>query len=235
MTMPTEIADHLRRIQDRIASASARAARNPGEIALIAVSKTHPASSIQEAFHAGLRHFGENRVQEWEGKRDPVKDLPASWHLIGHLQSNKAAKAARLFHSVDSVDDFALAQRLDRARAELPGADPLRVLIEVHLGEESKSGVPEVGLPKLAAQLLPLAHLDFAGLMVIPPFLEDPEAVRPYFAKLRHLRDSLETEMGRKLPVLSMGMSHDFEAAILEGATEVRVGTALFGIRSAPP
>jgi len=233
--MSTEIADNLRRIQDRIASAAARAARDPAEIVLIGVSKTHPASAIQEAFDAGLHHFGENRVQEWEGKRDPVKDLSASWHLIGHLQSNKAAKAAKLFHSVDSVDDLALAQRLDRARAELPSAGPLRVLIEVHLGEETKSGVPEDGLPKLAAQLLPFPHLNFAGLMVIPPFLENPESVRPYFAKLRQLRDSLEAEIGRKLPVLSMGMSHDFEAAILEGATEVRVGTALFGIRSASP
>jgi len=232
--MSTEIAGNLRRIQDRIGAAAARAGRQPHDITLIAVSKTHPASAIQDAFHAGLRHFGENRVQEWEGKRDPIKDLPATWQLIGHLQSNKAAKAARLFHSVDSVDDFALAQRLDRARAELSSPDPLRVLIEVHMGEETKSGVREADLPNLAAQLLPLPHLNFAGLMVIPPFLDNPDAVRPYFAKLRQLRDSLEAEIGRELPVLSMGMSHDFEAAIVEGATEVRVGTALFGIRTAP-
>ena len=233
--MSTEIADNLHRIRDRIAAAATRAGRTPNEITLIGVSKTHPASAIQQAFQAGLRHFGENRVQEWEGKCGVVADLPATWHLIGHLQSNKAAKAARLFHAVDSVDDFALAQRLDRARAEMPGADPLRVLIEVHMGEETKSGVSEAALPALAAQLLPLSHLNFAGLMVIPPFLDDPEAVRPYFAKLRQLRDALESGIGRRLPVLSMGMSHDFEAAILEGATEVRVGTAIFGTRTASP
>ena len=233
--MSTEIADNLHRIRDRIAAAATRAGRTPNEITLIGVSKTHPASAIEQAFQAGLRHFGENRVQEWEGKRGMVADLPATWHLIGHLQSNKAAKAARLFHAVDSVDDFALAQRLDRARAEMPGADPLRVLVEVHMGEETKSGVSEAGLPALATQLLPLSHLNFAGLMVIPPFLDDPEAVRLYFAKLRQLRDGLESSIGCKLPVLSMGMSHDFEAAILEGATEVRVGTAIFGTRTTFP
>ncbi|HVM76382.1 MAG TPA: YggS family pyridoxal phosphate-dependent enzyme [Candidatus Saccharimonadales bacterium] len=233
--MSTEIVENLRRIQDRIAAAAVRAGRNPAEITLIGVSKTHPAAAIETAFQAGLRHFGENRVQEWEGKRAVVAELPATWHLIGHLQSNKAAKAARFFHSVDSLDDFALAQRLDRARAELPAAEPLRVLVEVHMGEETKSGVSQDRLPSLATQLLQLPHLNFVGLMTIPPFLDDPEAVRPYFAQLRHLRDALESEIGRKLPVLSMGMSLDFEAAIAEGATEVRVGTALFGIRTALP
>ena len=232
--MPTEIADNLRRIQERIAAAAVRPGRKVDEITLIGVSKTHPAGDVQQAFDAGLRHFGENRVQEWEGKREVVKDLSATWHLIGHLQSNKAAKAARLFHCVDSVDDLALAQRLDRARGELPDVPRLRVLIEVHMGEESKSGTSEAELPKLAAQILQLSHLDFAGLMAIPPFLDDPQAVRPYFSRLRALRDSLEREIGRKLPVLSMGMSHDFEAAIAEGATEVRVGTALFGTRGTP-
>src|SRR3974390_2531008 len=233
--MSTEIADNLHLIRDRIAAAATRAGRTPNEITLIGVSKTHPASAIEQAFQAGLRHFGENRVQEWEGKRGMVADLPATWHFIGHLQSKKNAKAARLCHAVDSVDDFALAQRLDRARAEMPGADPLRVLVEVHMGEETKNGVSEAGLPALARQLLPLSHLNFAGLMVIPPFLDDPEAVRLYFAKLRQLRDALESGIGRKLPVLSMGMSHDFEAAILEGATEVRVGTAIFGTRTTFP
>jgi len=229
--MSTEIPENLRHIQDRISAAARRAGRDPQEITLIGVSKTHPASSIIEAFQAGVRHFGENRVQEWEEKREVVKGLPAKFHLIGHLQSNKAAKAAKFFDSVDSVDDITLAQRLDRARAEIADAKPLRVLVEVHMGEESKSGVSTSELTALALKISQLPQLDFAGLMAIPHFLEDPEEVRPYFAKLRQLRDSLESETGRKLPVLSMGMSHDFEAAIAEGATEIRVGTALFGTR----
>ena len=230
--MLTSIKDNLLRVRERIAEAAHHAGRNPEETTLIGVSKTHPASAIQEAFEAGLRHFGENRVQEWEGKKTDVEVLAATWHLIGHLQSNKAARAAKAFHSIDSVDDFTLAQRLDRARAELATSERLRVLIEVHLGgEETKSGVEESELPELAEKLAGLPRLEWAGLMCIPPFLEDPERVRPFFARLRELRAQLETRVGRKLPVLSMGMSHDFEAAILEGATEVRVGTALFGSR----
>ncbi|HXY01804.1 MAG TPA: YggS family pyridoxal phosphate-dependent enzyme [Candidatus Limnocylindrales bacterium] len=228
----TSIRDNLLRVRGRIAEAAQRAGRNPEEITLIGVSKTHPAVAIQEAFSAGLRHFGENRVQEWEGKRAGVENLGATWHLVGHLQSNKAARAAKLFHSIDSVDDFALAQRLDRARAELPGETRLRILIEVHLGgEETKSGAAEPELPELAEKLTGLTRLDLAGLMCIPPFLEDTERVRPFFAKMRELRRQLEARTNKKLLVLSMGMSHDFEVAILEGATEVRIGTALFGSR----
>jgi len=229
----TTIQQNLFRLQEQIARAASRAGRGAEEVTLIGVSKTHPAHAIQEAFDAGLRHFGENRVQEWEGKRSDIANLPATWHLIGHLQSNKAAKAAHLFHSVDAVDDFAMAQKLDRARAELSAAQRLRVLLEVHIGgEDSKSGVSEEALPDLAGEVVALQRLELAGLMCIPPFLEDPERVRPFFARLRQLRDQLELRLGRKLPVLSMGMSHDFEVAILEGATEVRVGTALFGTRS---
>ena len=226
------IQDNVREMQERIAAAAAKAGRRAEEITLIAVSKTHPAEAIREAFAAGLRHFGENRVQEWEGKRAGVEDLPGHWHLIGHLQSNKAARAAKTFHSVDSVDDFALAQRLDRARAEVPGQGTLRVLIEVRVAaEDTKSGVEEEQLPELAEKICGLAQLELAGLMCIPPFLEDIQKVRPYFAQLRGLKERLETGLGRKLPALSMGMSQDFEAAIAEGATEVRVGTALFGAR----
>jgi len=153
--------------------------------------------------------------------------------LIGHLQSNKAAKAAKLFHRVDAVDDFALAEKLDRAYSELPDGQRLRVLLEVRLGEEAtKSGVSEEELPVLAEKVLGLPRLELAGLMCIPPYLENPEDIRPYFARLRNLRDQLEGRLSRKFPVLSMGMSHDFQAAILEGATEVRVGTALFGART---
>jgi pyridoxal phosphate enzyme (YggS family) len=233
--MLTTIADNLTRLHERIAAAAQRAGRSAEEITLIGVSKTHPAEKIREAFQSGLRHFGENRVQEWEGKRAALAGLPATWHLIGHLQSNKAARAASAFTAIDSLDDWALAQRVDRAAAEKPSAGPMRVLIEVHLGgEETKSGVAESELPALAEKVLQLERLHLAGLMCIPPFLEDPEEVRPYFARLRHLRDALETRLARRLPVLSMGMSHDFEAAIQEGATEVRVGTVLFGTRSYP-
>jgi pyridoxal phosphate enzyme (YggS family) len=223
-------------LQQRIAAAAKRAGRTPEEITLVAVSKTHPADAIRAACELGVKHFGENRVQEWEGKRPALQDLPGDWHLIGHLQSNKAAKAARLFHSVDSVDDFAIAQRLDRACAELKLGEKLRVLIEVRIApEETKSGVERAGLPAVAEQVSTLSRLDFQGLMCVPPFLDDAEKVRPHFSELRTLKDDLEKRLARKLPVLSMGMSHDFEAAIEEGATEVRIGTALFGTRAYPP
>ena len=227
------IHENLLRVRERIAAAANRARRNPEEITLIAVSKTHPAEAIREAFDAGLRDFGENRVQEWEGKWGAVANLPAKWHLIGHLQSNKAGKAAKFFHAIDSVDDFALAQKLARAKSEFLGGGKLRVLIEVHLGgEETKSGVAESELTELAEKICGVAELDLAGLMCIPPYLEDVDKVRPYFAHLRELREQLRSRLGLELPVLSMGMSHDFEAAILEGATEVRVGTAIFGARA---
>ena len=228
------VRENLLRIQERIASAAARAGRDADEITLIGVSKTHPASAIREAFEAGVRHFGENRVQEWEGKRAGTEGLAATWHLIGHLQSNKAVRAARLFHSIDSVDDLALAQRLDRARVEAGVPGKLRVLIEVRVApEETKSGVETRDLSRLAEGVAGLARLELAGLMCIPPFLEQAEKVRSYFRRLRELRDDLGKTHELALPVLSMGMSHDFEVAIEEGATEVRVGTALFGTRTA--
>ena len=241
---PNSIHENLFRIQDKIARAAHRAGRLPEEITLIGVSKTHPASAIREAYEAGVRHFGENRVQEWEGKRAGAEGLLAMWHLIGHLQSNKAARAARLFHSVDSVDDFALAQKLDRARAEAGITGKLRVLIEAHIAqEETKSGADIGAIPSLAEKIAELPRLELAGLMCIPPFfgpveaglqpgaVSPADAVRPYFRRLRDLRDDLVRNLGLALPVLSMGMSHDFEVAIEEGATEVRVGTALFGTR----
>lgn len=228
------IQENLLRVKAQIAEAAARAGRRADEITLIGVSKTHPGEAIRQAFDAGLRHFAENRVQEWEGKRGEIVNLPATWHLIGHLQSNKAAKAANLFHTIDAVDDFALGQKLNRAFDSRPDRQKLRVLIEVHLsGEESKSGVSEAELPELAEKVATLPRLNLAGLMCIPPFFENTERVRPFFARLRELKDQLEVRLERRFPVLSMGMSHDFAMAILEGATEVRVGTALFGTRSA--
>jgi pyridoxal phosphate enzyme (YggS family) len=229
-----QIRDNLLRVQERIVAAARKSGRRGEDITLIGVSKTQPAEAIRAAYEAGLRHFGENRVQEWEGKRGTLGDLQAKWHLVGHLQSNKASRAAGLFHSVDSLDDFALAQRLDRARGEQAGGHKLRVLIEVRVEEEeSKSGVKVEEAAALVEGIVGLPHLELAGLMCIPPFLEEAEQVRPYFRRLRELRDSFVRKIGRELPVLSMGMSHDFEVAVEEGATEVRVGTAIFGSRPA--
>ena len=243
------IRDNVVEVGKRVVLAARRAGRNPDEIAVMAVSKTFPADAIVEAHAAGLRIFGENRVQEFAEKHERVKALPgADLHLIGHLQSNKAAKAGELFDAVDSVDSLKLAARLDAAAGKL--GKTLRVLIEVNVGgEEAKSGVePDLTFVKtkdgwiaapnsematilLAAPKLP--HLAIRGLMTIPPFTEDPQGARPYFRKLRELRDQIAA---RNLPrvhmdVLSMGMSHDFEVAIEEGSTCVRVGTAIFGSR----
>jgi pyridoxal phosphate enzyme (YggS family) len=228
------VRENLLRVQERIAAAAQRVGRRAGGITLIGVSKTHPAEAICAAYDAGVRHFGENRVQEWEGKRGGLENLQASWHLIGHLQSNKAGRAAKIFRSVDSVDDLALAQRLDRARSEIGATERLRVLLEVRVApEESKSGVEIAALPALAEHVATLPQLELAGLMCIPPFLDDLEKVRPYFQELHKLQEDMSKRLGRALPTLSMGMSHDFEVAIEEGATEVRVGTALFGTRAA--
>ena len=229
--MPTTIRENVLRIQERISNARQKSSR-AGDVTLIAVSKTQPAESIRAAYEAGIRHFGENRVQEWEGKRAQLQDLRGNWHLIGHLQSNKAARAAKTFHSVDSLDDFALAQRLDHARRELNSVEKLRILIEVRVEEEAtKNGAEIQTLPALLEKITGLTNLEVAGLMCIPPFLEDREKVRPYFERLRTIRDDLASTTGWPLPVLSMGMSHDFEIGIEEGATEVRIGTAIFGQR----
>jgi pyridoxal phosphate enzyme (YggS family) len=232
--MPPTIRENILRIQDRIAKAQQKSP-HPAEVTLIAVSKTHSPESIREAYQAGLRHFGENRVQEWEGKRPHLEDLQATWHLIGHLQSNKSARAAKAFDSVDSVDNFALAQRLDHARTELNPKEKLRILIEVRVeNEATKTGAELHTVPQVLDKITQLKNLQVAGLMCIPPFLEDLEKVRPYFQRLRKLRDDLAAASGLPLPVLSMGMSHDFEVAIQEGATEVRIGTAIFGTRPNP-
>jgi PLP dependent protein len=220
--------------RERIAAAARRAGRRQEEITLIAVSKTHPAEAICAAFEAGVRHFGENRVQEWERKRAGLRDLATTWHLIGHVQSNKAARAAKLFQSVDSVDSVKLGERLARARVDEGLSGRLRVLIEVHLGgEKTKNGVDVREIPQVGPGVVKLPQLELRGLMCIPPLLE-AEQVRRYFRQLRDVRDTVERECGLELPVLSMGMSYDFETAIEEGATEVRLGTAIFGVRGKP-
>ncbi len=226
------IAENVARVREHMAAAR-RAGRNPGEITLMAVSKTVEPARIREAYAAGIRIFGENRVQEFAEKAAALRDLEgARWHLIGHLQSNKAGKAAELFSAVDSVDSARLARRLDAAaQKELP------VLIEINVGgEEAKSGVApgSAELEELLRAAPELKHVRIRGLMAIPPFTEDPEGARGYFRRMRELRQEIA---GRKLPgvameVLSMGMSHDFEVAIEEGATCVRVGTAIFGERA---
>jgi pyridoxal phosphate enzyme (YggS family) len=232
--MANTIGENILRIQQRLARAREKSGR-ADEVTLIAVSKTQPAEAIRAAYEAGIRHFGENRVQEWEGKRAMLGDLQGTWHLIGHLQSNKAGRAAKAFHCVDSVDDFGVAQRLDNALAELKALEKLRILIEVRVEDEAtKSGTEIYALPELLEKIAVLKNLEVGGLMCIPPFLEDTERVRPYFARLRRVRDELAGNGGLMLPVLSMGMSHDFEVAIEEGATEVRIGTAIFGGRVAP-
>jgi pyridoxal phosphate enzyme (YggS family) len=230
------IAENLLRVRERIEAAARRARRRPEDITLMAVSKTFPPGRIREAYDAGLRAFGENRVQEFAGKTEALRDLHnAEWHLIGHLQTNKAAKAVELFAAVDSVDSLRLAQKLNVA-AQLAGKK-LKVLIEINVGgEAAKSGIAPDSreLEDLLLAARELQHLDFRGLMTVPPFTDDPQHSRPYFRKLGELRDGIAA---RRLPAirmsaLSMGMSHDFEVAIEEGSTCVRVGTAIFGERS---
>jgi len=229
------IAENVAAVRERLAAAARRAGRNPDEIVLMGVSKTFPAESICEAYFAGIRMFGENRVQEFGGKFELLRNLrDAEWHLIGHLQSNKASKAAEFFHAVDSVDSLRLAERLDSATAAV--GKKLKILIEINIGgEAAKSGLApnSSDLEQLLKAAPRLKHLQIRGLMTIPPFAENPEGSRPYFRKLRELRDELRV---RKLPgvvldVLSMGMSHDFEVAVEEGSTCVRVGTGVFGVR----
>lgn len=223
------LAENLNHLRETIARAADRSKRAASDITLIAVSKTFPADAIRAAHAAGLRHFGENRVQERETKFQQLPDLQSTWHLIGHLQSNKVRRAAEFFDRVDSLDSLGIAQKLSEAAAAKNKR--LGVLIEVHTGEATKSGVAESDLPALAEAAASLSHLDLLGLMTIPPYSEDPESARPYFQKLRALRDHTSHLIARPLPILSMGMSHDFEIAIEEGATEVRIGTALFGPR----
>ena len=232
------VAENIAGVRERIDQAARRAGRNPEEITLMAVSKTFPPQPIREAYKAGLRVFGENRVQEFTGKSDALRDLAgAEWHLIGHLQSNKANKAAELFSAVDSIDSVKLAEKLNAAAERL--GKTLSVLIEVNVGgEEAKSGIDPQSheLDAILESASQFHNLNILGLMTIPPFTDDPEGARPYFRQLRELRDRISA---RRVPhiemaILSMGMSHDFEIAIAEGSTCVRVGTGIFGERPKP-
>ncbi len=230
---------NLAQVRERVERAAELSGREADEITIVAVSKTFPAESIRAAYSLGLRHFGENRVQEFETKHASLSDLDATWHLIGHLQSNKARRAAQLFSAIDSIDAPALALKLNAIHAESPSqhTTPLPVLIEVRLApEDSKTGVTAEDLPALVESVLALPGLELRGFMAIPPFFEEPERVRPYFQTLRRLRDALRDRFAKdnasRFSELSMGMSHDFEIAVEEGATQVRLGTALFGART---
>jgi pyridoxal phosphate enzyme (YggS family) len=225
------IATNLAHIRERIESAAGRAGRKAEEITLVAVSKTIPVERIREAFSAGVRHFGESRTQEWEAKAPLLADLGATWHLVGHLQRNKAARAVTLFHEIDSLDSLPLAEKLERGAGE---GRRLPVLVEVRLDPGAKkAGCDPADLPRLVEGLLLMPHLELRGLMTVPPMTQDLEQVRPFFRRLRELRDNLAGLADWPLPELSMGMSRDFDIAIEEGATQIRVGTALFGVR--PP
>ena len=230
------ISENIAEVRSRVESAARCARRDPSAITLMAVSKTFSVEAIREAYASGIRVFGENRVQEFAGKADALRGLTgAEWHLIGHLQSNKAARAAELFDAVDSLDSVKLAEKLNAAAEKL--GKTLPVLIEINVGgEEAKSGVAmgsgELG--KMLIQAEDWKNLSVRGLMTVPPYTDDPEDARPYFRQLREIRDKIAA---RRLPrvsmdVLSMGMSHDFEVAVEEGSTCVRVGTAIFGQRT---
>jgi pyridoxal phosphate enzyme (YggS family) len=228
-----DIAQNIRRIQERAAMAAISCGRAPDEISLLAVSKTFPSESIQQAADAGLHQFGENRVQEAEGKILRLRHtLNLEWHLVGHLQSNKAKRAVELFDRIHSLDSIHLASRLSQAGVELGKIQS--VLIQVDLGqEETKFGADPEHIREIVEAASGLRGIRVDGLMTLPPFFDDPEKSRPFYARLREMRDALDSEqpgcMGRKH--LSMGMSHDFEEAIREGATIIRVGTAIFGSR----
>lgn len=232
------IAENIAYIRAHIAQAARRAGRDPADITLMAVSKTFPSESIREAYAAGIRLFGENRVQEFSGKSWDLHDFgDAEWHVIGHLQTNKAAKATELFTAVDSLDSVKLAEKLNAAAGKM--GKTLPVLIEINVGgEEAKTGIAPGSeeLEKILVGGPQWENLAVRGLMTVPPYMEDPEGARAYFRQLREIRDGIVSRhlSAITMDVLSMGMSHDFEVAIEEGSTCVRVGTAIFGERTKP-
>ncbi|HEV7797891.1 MAG TPA: YggS family pyridoxal phosphate-dependent enzyme [Pyrinomonadaceae bacterium] len=228
------LAERLAQVRDKIDAAARRVNRAAEEITLIAISKTHPTATLRAGLELGISDFGENRVQEAEGKILELGRAAARWHLVGHLQSNKAARAVQLFDCIHSLDSVALAERLNRL-CGAEGREVLPVLIQIDLGgEETKTGIDPGKLPELLSALTSCPRLSLIGLMTLPPYFENPDCARPYFKTLRKLRDELQLQghFGECSGELSMGMSHDFEIAIEEGATMVRVGTAIFGERS---
>jgi len=229
----SELKANLAAVRQRIDIAAMQAGRDPDDVKLVAVSKTHPAATLLNAIAAGVMIFGENKVQEAEGKIAEIGRNAAEWHLIGHLQSNKARKAVQLFDVIHSVNSVELATRLERICVD-EGRDKLKIFVQVDFaGEETKSGIAESDLPELVAYLKSCERRHFDGLMVLPPFFDEPEATRPFFKRLREIRDRLSFEGAfANHGELSMGMSHDFEVAVAEGATVVRVGTAIFGERA---
>jgi pyridoxal phosphate enzyme (YggS family) len=225
----TEIAVRLASVRERIAAACERSGRDPRSVGLVAVSKTVPAAAIADAIAAGQTVFGENRVQEALAKMSATSP-DATWHLVGHLQKNKARQAAGAFALIHGIDDRELAVELDRRAQTKAIRQP--VLVQANLaGESTKSGADEEGLMPLLASVAGMSHLDLRGLMIIPPAAADPEASRPWFRRLSELRERAVAHLGRPLPELSMGMTDDFEVAIEEGATLIRVGRAIFGER----
>ncbi len=225
------IRKNLEKIRQAVEEACQRAGRAPSTVRILGASKKQPPQKIREAFEAGLRLIGENYVQEARDKKTSLEDLPLQWHLIGPLQTNKARYAVKLFHCIQTIDRPAIVKELSKRAKGL--STPLEVLIEVNVGgEETKAGVNPEELPSLAEQILETPFLELKGLMTIPPYRENPEEVRPFFALLRGLREDLKRRFPEApLTELSMGMSHDFKVAIEEGATIVRIGTALFGPR----
>ena len=228
MLWAAEIAANVSRVREQMTEAALRSGRDPASVRLVAVTKTFPVETVQAAYGCGLRDFGENRVQEFQQKIPRLHTPEAAFHLIGHLQSNKV-RPAMAFDWIETVDSERLARRLSRAASE--SGKVLSVLIEVKLGEEeTKTGISENRLRELVTAVTPLPGLALRGLMTMPPYTEDPEGARPFFRRLRELRDCLQAEFP-DLRELSMGMSRDFRSAIEEGATIVRIGTALFGPR----
>lgn len=228
------LAARLARVRTQIAAAAEKSGRPAHEVTLIAISKTHPANVVKSLIALGATDIGENRVQEAEDKIAEVGRDNARWHLVGHLQANKAKRAVNLFDVIHSLDSIDLARRLDRLCVEA-GRPSLPILIQVDLGhEETKSGIEETALAQLVEGVGQLSRLELIGLMTLPPFFENPEHSRPFFQRLRELRDELAVRgaFGDRRGELSMGMTHDFEVAIDEGATMVRIGTAIFGERS---
>jgi pyridoxal phosphate enzyme (YggS family) len=223
----------LEHVREQMNAAAIRVNRRPEDVTLVAVSKTHPPELIREAIAAGVTELGENRVQEADAKIPEVGRTAARWHLIGHLQSNKARRAVELFDVIHSLDSATLARRLDRMCGEIK-RDELPVLIQIDLGQEAtKSGAAESDVPEIIDAIKQTSTLRLKGLMTLPPYFDDPEKTRPFFRRLRELRDELRAQgaFDDQDGELSMGMTHDFEVAIEEGATMVRVGTAIFGER----